>query len=154
MKTKWWILILIFSLAINTAFLVICGYQYYRYTRVAPSAYCSLSPADQHLYQALGLSDSQLERIDPLARTFHVKLEKLSRETERKRDLLVNLLSLEEVDYERIESLRKDMASIQDHIQKEVITHILEVREILDTKQKEHFFELLHKSIQQENNWF
>jgi Spy/CpxP family protein refolding chaperone len=154
MRTKWWTLILIFSLAINAAVLGVCGYRYYRYTCGAPSAYCPLSPGDQHFYQGLGLSDAQLERMAPLARTFHAKLDKLSRETERKRELLVDLLSLKEVDSGRIESLRKDMAGIQDQIQKEVITHLLDVREILNPEQKEVFFTLLRRSMKQENNWF
>ena len=154
MRTKWWTLVLIFSLAINAAVLGVCGYHYYRYTCVAPSTYCPLSPGDQHLYQRLGLSDFQLERMGPLARTFHAKLDKLSRETERKRALLVNLLSREEVDLVEIEGLRKDMAGIQDQIQREVIAHILDVKKILETRQKERFFQLMRRSIQQENNWF
>ena len=154
MRTKGRSLILIFSLAINAAVLGVCGYHYYRYTCAASSAYCPLSPGDQHFYQGLGLSDSQLERMEPLARTFHVKLDELSRETEKKRELLVNLLSREEVDTGRIERLRKDMASIQDQIQREVITHLLDVRKILNPEQKEHFFALLRRSMKQENNWF
>ena len=154
MRTKWWTLILIFSLAFNAAVLGICGYHYYRYICAAPSAYCPLSPGDQHFYQDLGLSDSQLERMEPLARLFHAKLEKLSRETERKRELLVNLLSQEKVDAGDIERLRKDMAGIQDRIQREVIAHIFIMKRILKPEQKERFFQLLRKSIQQENDWF
>ena len=154
MRTKWWTLILVFSLAFNAAVLGVCGYHYYRYTCAAPSAYCPLSPGDQHFYQGLGLSDSQLEKMTPLAHTFHARLDKLSRETEKKRELLVNLLSQEEADSGRIESLRKDIAGIQDRIQKVVIAHILDVKKILETRQKERFFELMRKSIQQENNWF
>jgi Spy/CpxP family protein refolding chaperone len=154
MRTKLWTLILVFSLAFNAAVLGVCGYHYYRYICAAPSAYCPLSPGDQHFYQGLGLSDSQLERMAPLARTFHEKLDKLSLETERKRALLVDLLSREEVDSGKIESLRKDMAGIQDQIQREVITHLLDVREILNSEQKENFFVLLRRSMKQENNWF
>jgi Spy/CpxP family protein refolding chaperone len=154
MRTKWWTLILIFSLAFNAAVLGVCGYHYYRYTCAAPSAYCPLSPGDRHFYQRLGLSDSQLERMAPLARTFHTRLDKLSRETERKRARLVNLLSLKEVDSGRIESLRKDMAGIQDQIQREVVSHLLDVREILTPEQKETFFTLLRRSMKREDNWF
>lgn len=154
MRTKGWTLVLIFSLAINAAVLGVCGYHYYRYTCATPSAYCPLSPGGHHFYQGLGLSDAQLERMAPLARTFHAKLDKLSRETEKKRELLVNLLSREAVDSGRIERLRKDMAGIQDQIQREVITHLLDVREILNPEQEKHFFELLQRSIKQENSWF
>lgn len=154
MRTKWWTLILIFSLAFNAAVLGVCGYHYYHYTCVAPSTYCPLSPGNRHFYQRLGLSDSQLERMKPLARTFHAKLYKLSRETERKRALLVDLLSREEVNSGRIERLRKNMAGIQDRIQREVIAHIIDVKRVLKPEQKERFFRLLRKSIQQEESWF
>lgn len=154
MRTKWWTLILVFSLAFNAAVLGVCGYHYYLYTCVAPSTYCPLSPGDRHLYQVLDLSDSQLERMEPLAHTFHARLEKLSRETERKRALFVDLLSREEVASGKIESLRKDIAGIQDQIQRVVIAHILDVKKILETRQKERFFELLRRSMKQENNWF
>lgn len=154
MKTKWWRLILIFSLAINAAVLGACGYHYYRYIGAAPSAYCPLSQGEQHFYQGLGLTDSQLERMAPLAHTFHARLDKLSRETEKKRALLMDLLSREAVDLGRIEILRKEMAGIQDRIQREVITHLLDVRKILNPEQKERFFALLRKSMQRENSWF
>ncbi len=154
MRSKGWTLILIFSLAINAAVLGVCGYHYYRYTRAAPSAYCPLSPGDQHFYQGLGLSDAQIERMEPLARTFHAKLGKLGGETEKKRERLVYLLSREEVDSGRIERLREDMAGIQEQIQREVITHLLDVRQILNPEQKEHFFTILRRSMKQENNWF
>ncbi len=143
MRTKWWILVLIFSLAINAAFLTICGYQYYRYTCVAPSAYCPVSPGNRHLYLALGLSDSQMGKMEPLAHSFHTGLEKLTSDTERKRELLVNLLSREQVDAGAIERLRKDMAGIQDRIQREVIAHIFDMKRILDPEQEERFFRLL-----------
>ena len=155
MRTKWWTLILGFSLAFNAAVLGVCGYHYYRYSCVVPSTtHCPLSLGDGHFYQRLGLSHSQLERMTPLARAFHAKLDKLSRETERKRARLVDLLSREEVDFGKIESLRKDMAGIQDQIQKEVITHLLDVRKILNPEQQAYFFKLLRKSMKQDNNWF
>ena len=154
MRTKWWIRVLVFSLAINVAFMVICGYGYYRYTCVAPSAYCPVSPGDRHLYQALGLSDSQMGKMEPLAHTFHERLGKLSRETEKKRELLVNLLSREQFDAVAIERLRKDMADIQDRIQRDVISHIFDMKIILKPEQKERFFRLLRKSMKQEENWF
>ena len=46
------------------------------------------------------------------------------------------------------------MAGIQDQIQRVVIAHILDVRKMLETRQKERFFELMRRSMQQENNWF
>lgn len=154
MKTRWWILVLVLSVAINAAVLGICGYHYYRQSCLSPSVCSFPSSKTHHFYQALGLSALQLKRIEPLARTFHTRLEKLDSGMQAKRDLLVSLLSQEGVAPGRIERVRKDMGSIQDEIQKEVIAHILDVKGILDPHQRERFFELLHKSMEQEDNWF
>jgi hypothetical protein len=39
------------------------------------------------------------------------------------------------------------MAGIQDEIQKEVITHIMESKKILDSDQQQRFFNLMRQSM-------
>jgi Spy/CpxP family protein refolding chaperone len=65
---------------------------------------------------------------------------------EEKKGLLVDLLQ-KDGDPVRIEALRKEMAEIQDEIQKVVILHIVETKKILDPKQQEQFFNLMHQSM-------
>ena len=154
MRNKGLILVLILSLGINAAVLAIGAYQYYCSTGLTPSTSCPVFPKDQHLYQALGLSASQLSRMESMAHMFHARLEKLHSAMVVKKNLLLDFLSQEEVGSGKIEKLRQDMATIRDEIQKEVITHILEVRKVLNAKQREHFFDLLSKSMRRENNWF
>lgn len=147
MRPKLLIFALIFSLGINAAVLVTTGYHYYRNTSLTPSVPCPLSPGDSHLYQSLGLSTLQLAKMEPIAKTFHARLEKLGATMEEKKVLLVDLLSQKEVDPDRIEGLRKEMAGIQDEIQREVITHIIESNKILDSQQQQRFFDLIHQSM-------
>ena len=53
-----------------------------------------------------------------------------------------------------IEKLRKEMAGIQDEIQREVITHIMESKKILDPNQQQRFFDLMRQSmIRAKNPW-
>jgi Spy/CpxP family protein refolding chaperone len=47
----------------------------------------------------------------------------------------------------KIENLRKEMAGIQDEIQKDVITHITELKKILDPDQQQRFFNLMRQSM-------
>jgi Spy/CpxP family protein refolding chaperone len=152
MKVKCWITILILSLAINAAAFATVGYNYYCNIFLTPSHGCSFSPENQHLYHALDLSASQLARMDSLARTFHSKLERLGSDMHGKRGLLVDLLRQKAVDSEQIENLRKEMAGIQDEIQKEVITHIKDIKEILNHEQTDHFFNLLRTSMEREGS--
>ena len=65
---------------------------------------------------------------------------------EGKRETLTNLLQ-KESDPASIENLRKEMAGIQDEIQKEVIIHIVESKKILDPIQQQRFFNLMRQSM-------
>jgi Spy/CpxP family protein refolding chaperone len=146
MKSKWLIFALVLSLAINAAVLATMGYHYYLGASTKTLVPCPVSPGAGHLYQSLGLSKGQLAKIDPLAEKFHARIVELGAAMEGKRELLVDLLA-EGGDSARIENIRKEMAGIQDEIQKEVITHITELKEILDPEQQRRFFDLMRQSM-------
>jgi Spy/CpxP family protein refolding chaperone len=146
MKSKWLILILILSLAINAGVLVSMGYHYYVNASTPSSAPCPMSPGDSHLYQSLGLSNLQLSKMEPLAQKFHARLAELGARMEEKKENLTGLLQ-KESDPASIENLRKEMAGIQDEIQKEVIVHIMESKKILDPIQQQRFFDLMRQSM-------
>ena len=146
MRSKWLIIILFLSLAINAGVLATTGYHYYRNASRTPSVPCPVSPEDTHLYQSLGLSDVQLSKMDPLAREFHGRLGELGASMEEKKRILIDLLEKDSTPAS-IENLRKEMAAIQDEIQKEVITHIMESMKILDPSQQQRFFDLMRESM-------
>jgi Spy/CpxP family protein refolding chaperone len=110
-----------------------------------------MSPEDSHLYRSLGLSKLQLSRMEPLAQKFHGRLAELAATMEEKKEALVALLQ-KNSDPVKIENLRKEMAGIQDEIQKEVITHITELKKILDPNQQKRFFDLMRESMTRTNN--
>ena len=146
MKSKWLTVVLVLSLAINAGVLVSMGYHYYVNASTPSSAPCPMSPGDSHLYQSLGLSNVQLAKMEPLAQKFHERLAELGARMEEKKETLTNLLQ-KDSDPVKIENLRKEMAAIQDDIQKEVITHIFESKKILDSKQQQRFFDLMRQSM-------
>jgi Spy/CpxP family protein refolding chaperone len=146
MRSKWLTVILFFSLAINAGVLVTMGYHYYLNISTTPSAPCPLSPGDSHLYQSLGLSNLQLAKMEPLAQKFHGRLAELGSAMEGKKETLIDLLE-KDSNPESIENLRKEMAGIQDEIQKEVITHITESKKILDPNQQQRFFDLMRENM-------
>ena len=135
------------SLAINASILGTIGYHYYRDASLAKDAPCPLSPAHQHLYQQLGLSTPQLAQMEPVAQKFHERLGQLETAMKGKNERLIELLGQREVDPGQVEGLRKEIAGIQDEIQKEVIAHILETKRILDQKQQNQFFALMSQSM-------
>jgi Spy/CpxP family protein refolding chaperone len=153
MKAKVIISILVLSLAINGAVLATVGYHYYRNNYLIPSAPCPVSPENHHLYQDIGLSSQQLAAMEPLARKFHLRLAELSASMEGKKENLIDLLSQKDVNPAQVEGLRKEMAGIQDEIQKEVIHHIMESRKILDAGQEQKFFDLMRQNMRSKNSW-
>jgi len=146
MRSKWFIFVLVLSLAINAGLLATTGYHWYFSASAKTSAPCPLSPGDSHLYQSLGLSDTQLSKMEPLALKFHSHLAEFGAAMEGKKELLVDFLAKDE-DPASIEKLRREMAGIQDEIQKEVISHIMQTRKILDAKQQQRFFGLMKQSM-------
>jgi len=147
MKGKVFVFVLFLSLAINASVLATVGFRYYREASLSKEAPCPLSPSHQHLYQHLGLSAPQLAQMEPLAQNFHERLEKLEMSMKGKNQSLVELLGQKEVDPVQVEGLRKEIAGIQDDIQKEVIAHILESKKILDAKQQSRFFALMSQGM-------
>jgi Spy/CpxP family protein refolding chaperone len=147
MRGKSLIFVLVLSLAINASILGTMGFRYYRDASLVKDAPCPLSPAHQHLYQQLGLTNPQLARMEPLAQKFHERLGQLGTAMKGKNERLVELLGQKVVDPVQVEGLRKEIAGIQDEIQKEVIAHILESKKILDAKQQKQFFGLMSKSM-------
>jgi Spy/CpxP family protein refolding chaperone len=154
MKNRWIGTILILSLAMNTAVLAVAGYRYYDRNRRPSAATLHPPERDYHFYEKLGLTSAQLAKITPKADTFHKRLKSLHSDMEAKKSTMINLLSGENVSPDKIEEMRKEMATIQDSIQKIVIAHILDVKKILNSSQRKRFFELLGKSIHQEPGIF
>jgi Spy/CpxP family protein refolding chaperone len=139
-------IILVLSLAINAGVFATTGYHYYHNASRAPSEPCPVSPGDAHLYQSIGLSSLQLSKMEPLAQKFHGRLAELGASMEEKKRILIDLLR-KGSDPASVEKLRREMAGIQDEIQKEVITHITELKKILDPDQQQRFFNLMRQSM-------
>lgn len=145
MKLKWLTIVLFLSLAINAGVLVVLGYHYYSSASLTDGPH-TLSRGDSHLYHSLGLSNLQLSQMEPLAQKFHGRLAELGAVMEEKKGLLIDLLQKDN-DPAHMETLRKEMSGIQNEIQREVISHIMETKKILDAKQRERFFDLMRQSM-------
>jgi hypothetical protein len=144
MRSNWLTGILVLSLAVNAAVMGTLGYHYF--IKPQRGSLPCFALGDGHLYQALGLSSEQLEKMKPLAHGFHSQMDKMKASMEQKRDLLIDLLQ-QGNRADRIDRVRAEMASIQDGIQKEVIAHISDIKKVLDSKQQEEFFRLMRQSM-------
>jgi Spy/CpxP family protein refolding chaperone len=154
MKNRWIVMILVLSLAMNAAVLAVVGYNYYSNRSQPNTTVGHLSERDHHFYEVLKLTPEQLAKMNPMAAAFHERLKQFHSEMEKKKDAMISLLGVEGVAPTRIEDLRMEMAAIQDNIQKTVIAHVLDVKEILNSSQREQFFDLLRTSMTQEHGMF
>jgi Spy/CpxP family protein refolding chaperone len=147
-------MVLIVSVAMNAAFIAVAGYGYFRnrsiYDRDAPQ----LHSDSHHHYQVLELTQTQLSEMTPIATLFHKQLNRLHDDMEIKKKAMINVLHDERPREKQVDALRKEMAVIQNRIQKLVIAHILDVKDILDSDQQERFFELLSESMTKERHMF
>ena len=146
MKGKLLIVVLTLSLVVNASAVATIGYHYWRNTCLTPSAPCPLNPEDHYLYQDLGLSPEQLAKMASLADSFHGRLNEIEAGIEAKRNLLIDCLGEDQIDLPRTEAIRKEIAALQDEVQKEVIAHIAESKKIMNPAQKKRFIELLRAS--------
>ena len=155
MRTNWISMLLVASLTMNAAVVAVAGYAFFHNRS---RAYPGSSPSDDrdhHFYEVLKLSPAQLKAMTPMADSFHEDLSRLYADMENKKTAMISMLSGEKkVTRDRIEGLRREMAVIQDMIQKTVIRHILDVKSILDAGQQERFFGLLRKSMTEEHHMF
>jgi len=147
MRPRSIIFILMLSLIVNVSVLVTVGYHYYRNFCLAPSLPCPLNQESRHLYRSLGLSEAQLTAMTPLSKSFHAQMEAFESTMDAKRNLLLNLLEMDEIDLCRIQGARNEIAIIQDEIQRQVVVHIAQVKEILNPEQQKRFFEMLRASM-------
>lgn len=147
-------MLLVLSLSLNLAVLAVAGYKMFN-SRHTPSQMTG-HPHDMehHFHKVLGLSADQMTRMRPLAHTFHHQLNQMQMQMSEKKEKMLSLLEDDTDTSRQIETLRSQMAMIQDRIQKTVIDHVLEVKAVLDTDQQERFFTLLHKSMVNEDNVF
>jgi Spy/CpxP family protein refolding chaperone len=151
MRNRWIVMFLVLSLAINVSVLAAVGYNFYRNRHQSSTTAIHSHDREHHFYEVLGLTPGQLEKMTPMAASFHERLESLHSDMGGKKDAMINLLGGEDESPTRIEALRMEMAAIQDGIQKTVIAHVLDVKEILDSSQRERFFDLLRRSMNNEH---
>jgi len=101
-------------------------------------------------YKALGLSGEQRSAFEAERDRFHGQLTKAHQTIRFKRTELIDLLSMEKPDRASITSKQQEILSLQDKLQNEVISHIVEVSTLLRREQREKFFTLLKKYMNQQ----
>jgi Spy/CpxP family protein refolding chaperone len=152
-------LLLVCSVALNLGFAGVYGLTMlnrsqpaFRATpQVAPSVKsgpdCPFTSEYTHLYATLGLSQTQLERIEPLAKDFHAKAQRIGTQIVEQRDRLVGEMAQETIDSAALEAIHQDISTRQSEMQKLVVGHVLDMKQVMTPEQRALFFESMRRSF-------
>lgn len=140
MKRKLIILGVILLIAINVSVLATVGYHW---KCGRGGKICDRQVPCEYLCEQLSLSDSQRQKMEIFKKAFDEKTNKIREDLSHKRNELVGLLNEPSLDRGKIDSLIKDIGIAQTELEKEVIDHILQQKEILTSEQQKKFLDLI-----------
>lgn len=93
------------------------------------------------------LSNEQKQKVEEIRKEFLPKVEKVRKELRQKRLQLNDLLFASKPDMKAIDDKTGEIADLQTKLEKEVINHILQEKEILTLDQQKQFHEIIEKEF-------
>lgn len=152
MNMKWKGMLVLFSVALNIAF-VADGIGHYILERQAHSHHDRFSAKgiEDAFYHRLDLSDAQHERIDHLLVGYAARQRELKKVNRRTRLELVRLIgNYKESDRPALMETIERMATIKKEREQLTAEHLLQVSAVLNDGQVERLFSRLLESIESE----
>jgi Spy/CpxP family protein refolding chaperone len=96
----------------------------------------------------ISLSDEQKQKVEVIRKDFLPKVSQIRQELRTKRLQLNDMIFSTEPDVEAIDDKTKEIADLQAKLEKEVIDHILQEKEILTIDQQRQFREIIKKEFE------
>jgi Spy/CpxP family protein refolding chaperone len=145
MRSKWIIILLIFSLAVNMAAVVTMVVQWSR--RSEPRRPFFGPPFSEQrremLRERLDLTDDQYRKVGQAHDQFAEEMDSLQAALRTKREELFRQLETEEPDRGQIEVLLAEIAALQADQERKVVDNLLSMKEVLTPEQRERLHSLL-----------
>jgi Spy/CpxP family protein refolding chaperone len=149
MKTNTLKFILVVSLILNISVFISAGYTYYRQHQVqhTPVFPCELQKDGGYPFEKLGLNPGQLNAFKEKAAPFHAAVAQKRREIFQKRAELIALIRTENPDRQAINAKIGEIGRMQEDMQKTIISHMLEVKTMLNKDQQKKLFDLIEETM-------
>ena len=109
----------------------------------SPSAPDRRNQRFEQLKKELAVSTEQAAQLDVYRTTFHAEIDSLSTLLVTARTQLAHALLEDKLDTARVNSILGDISRQQCSAQRKVISHLLSVKSILNTKQQKKFFAIV-----------
>ena len=145
MREKLIIFLLVFSLTVNVAALITMGYFWGTDYRSEETVFRRGEPP--RLGRELSLDNGQRGKMRGLRRSLLREIDPIRDELMTKREELVNLLTIEELDRNAIDKKLSEINGLQSQIQHTVIDHLLREKEFLTPRQQKQYFDLISKKL-------
>lgn len=94
------------------------------------------------------LSDEQKQKADEIRKNFLPKVERIRWELRQKRLYLNDLIFAPNPDMRAIDNISWDISDLQAKLEREVIDHILQEKEILTSEQRKQFYGIIRKEFE------
>jgi Spy/CpxP family protein refolding chaperone len=147
MSKKTLFLLLVCSVALNLGVVGVYAFNIFTKPMLMPPADCPVASESGHWYTALGLNQTQLDRIEPLALNFHKQEAAIMARIFEQRDRMAEEIARETVDREAIKAIHRDIAVRQSEMQELMVNHILDMKEVMNPEQRQRFFETMQRSF-------
>jgi Spy/CpxP family protein refolding chaperone len=138
-------LLVILSVAINSAFVAAWV------TQAFPEKKCTKS-ADCELFRKIGVTEAQLEQIKPRLAKFREESKAQCQQINRLRRELIELIAADKPDREQITAKQKEINEGQRKMQEVVVEHLLTAKSVLNAEQLKAFFDLIRARCGCENS--
>ena len=146
--------LLIASLAFNVGVGVTFGVQaYHKYAAPDrpdgpwPGRGRGYGPRGMHGLEKLNLTPEQQAHMEAARDGFFEQIRELRRAVREQHDVLTSLMSAAEPDRQAIELELSEIARLRGQMDRHVVEHFLDVKQILEPEQHEAFNEMIHRAF-------
>lgn len=146
MRTKWLILILVFSVMVNVAAIGTIGYHGWKVRSIdQPPLPPPPEPMLRHLRRPLSLTPDQMRELEAQRRRISEEIQGIRRDLSKSRARLMQLLRSPDPDSMAVEEVLQEIASSQVALERKVIHNILRMRKVLTPEQREELLRMMER---------
>ena len=149
MKSSTLKFVLFISLLLNISMIISAGYTYYQHRQMgyAPCFLYDSQKGNRFIFDKLDLRPEQMSIFREKALPFRSKIMEKRHEILQKRSALLELMRAENPDKPVIDASIVDINRMQGDMQRMVISHMLEMKAMLNKDQQKRFFDLIEKTM-------
>lgn len=96
----------------------------------------------------IALTDKQKQQVENIRRDFLPKVEGIRQSLRQKRLQLNDLLFAEAPDLKAITGKSNEISALQAELEREVVEHILQEKELLNAEQKREFYQVIRNEFE------